>query len=636
MASSFPSKPVTSVNIPDVEGFRASFQYNYFINDERTNDSGNISNKSKNALFSKSSISIDSSTLNNITVKSPRFIRFDFRKCVAQKDLENEYRTIPQKSQKINDSVHGSTKERNFIAKNIDKIISETSFFKDGFIGIDFQDDNIDGKLFSLISGSVERHIATSNKQAITNISAAKNNLFDKLTKTNSLLDKAKAYSDSTQNIKNKFVIDALNNIQQLGATFTDNATQSEIINNKFEKIKNTSIRGQINKMFFGTIIENIANDPMSIFSDEFATAVEPAQAIETLSISEQNAKTITESEYDQSIACGLEVDIENNAGAQKINNFNSSVEIIGYIIDKIEILPNGESINKEPIIIENPSTILAFDTKIKYGSRYAYSARSVALAKFQAVSGDTNDIIVLCLLVGSKGTPKIVIDCVENVSPPHPVDFNISWDYHLRAPRLMWNLPPTNRQKDIKRFQIFRRKSINDAFQLIQEYDFDDSFVRTPTLETSDPSLILYLNSPLTYFIDGEFKKEDTFIYSICSVDAHGFSSNYSMQFEISFDRFKNKIVKKLISNSGAPKSYPNMYLKTLDTFIDTIKNSGHTKMDIYFDPEFLEIVNRDGNSMGLLSTDRTGGKYKLGIINVDVQKQETLEINLRDYRKG
>src|SRR3990167_7209534 len=478
MPTSFPSKPVTSINIPDVQNFKAEFHYNFFSPDEKDNDSGELSDSLKKILFDQPSVSIDAGLIANIVQRFPRYVKFSFSKCVAQKNLENEYVTIVGNNSSENNSVHGSAKERNFIGKNINK---------------------------------------------------------------------------------------------------------------KFEKIKNVSLRGQINKKFFGTIISNVSNDAMSIFADEFSNMVAPAQAIEKSAVIEENANTIKETDYDQKISCGAEVTTTAPRAGTDIDAFNSSIEIIGYMIDKMEILPNGLSIKHTPLIIENPASTITFDKKIKYGSRYIYSAKSIALAKFQTVSTDTNEIIILPLLISSKSTSKIVIDCVENVAPPHPVDFNIVWDYKTRLPRLTWNLPPTNKQRDIKRFQIFRRKNINEAFQLIKEYNFDDSIIKTQNLETPAEDLITIANGPINYFLDQEFKKDSKYIYAICSIDAHGFTSNYSIQFEISFDRFKNKIIKKMISGSGAPKSYPNMLLKTLDTFIDTIKNSNHTKMSIYFDPEFL-----------------------------------------------
>ena len=138
-----------------------------------------------------------------------------------------------------------------------------------------------------------------------------------------------------------------------------------------------------------------------------------------------------------------------------------------------------------------------------------------------------------------------------------------------------------------------------------------------------------------MTFFKDNEFTKESIFIYAVCCIDAHGMSSNYSPQFEVAFDKFNNKLVKRLVSTSGAPKSYPNLYLLE-DAFVDVIKDSGHERMKIYFDPEFLEITDRNNDDMGLLTTDKQGGSYKIQFINVDLQKHQILDIIIKDLRIG
>ena len=186
------------------------------------------------------------------------------------------------------------------------------------------------------------------------------------------------------------------------------------------------------------------------------------------------------------------------------------------------------------------------------------------------------------------------------------------------------------NTQRDIKQWQIFRRTSIDEPFELQKVYDFDDSTVqeKDPGEESVDPRLVEKLTSPKNFYVDFDFNKEAKFIYSVCSVDAHGLSSNYGMQFEVSFDRYKNKIQKKLISKSGAPKAYPNMLLER-DTFVDTIKDTGHKKLRIVFSPEYLKVKDIENNDLGLLKTDENS-VYRLSLINADLQKQTIIDVKL------
>jgi hypothetical protein len=218
-------------------------------------------------------------------------------------------------------------------------------------------------------------------------------------------------------------------------------------------------------------------------------------------------------------------------------------------------------------------------------------------------------------------------------------------WDYKHKKMSMMWSFPVV-RTRDIKRFQVFRRSSLYEPFQLLAEFDFDDSEIRDPRTETPRSDRVFKMDHPSTIYTDEEFTKSSKYIYALCSMDAHDFSSNYSQQFVVSFDENENRIVKKLISPSGAPKSYPNFYLiadsdtgtNNIEITSDSIKDSGHTKGTIFFDPEYLSIRDKDGGDLGLLSvTDNSKqaeGRYKLQIINVDRQKSKVINIDLKDLR--
>jgi hypothetical protein len=122
-----------------------------------------------------------------------------------------------------------------------------------------------------------------------------------------------------------------------------------------------------------------------------------------------------------------------------------------------------------------------------------------------------------------------------------------------------------------------------------------------------------------------------------VCCIDAHGLTSNYGAQFEIWFDQFKNQLMKRLVSHSGAPKPYPNMYLEA-DAFVDTIKVNGPTsrRLKLYFNPEYYAIENSDGNLQKVVSTVQDGGCYKFQFINVDSQKSQIVTVNVDDRTKA
>ena len=145
-------------------------------------------------------------------------------------------------------------------------------------------------------------------------------------------------------------------------------------------------------------------------------------------------------------------------------------------------------------------------------------------------------------------------------------------------------------------------------------------------------------------FFRDLEFTRTSKYIYAIACVDARGFTSNYSAQFEVSFSVGENKLKTKLVSKKNAPKPYPNLYLRR-DLFVDTMKDSGHSRLRIFFDPEYYDVFRTTGlvdtfewEGNILSSTKQTqslnliGNNYKLQIINVDNQKSQLVNVVVND----
>jgi hypothetical protein len=71
-----------------------------------------------------------------------------------------------------------------------------------------------------------------------------------------------------------------------------------------------------------------------------------------------------------------------------------------------------------------------------------------------------------------------------------------------------------------------------------------------------------------------------------MCSIDAHGNSSNYSAQYKIRRNNVTGEVDIQLLCPEGAPKQYPNLLIpgKLVDA---SFKSSGYQYMDIYFAPD-------------------------------------------------
>lgn len=611
MSVSLPSPKISLVDVPEVKDFRAQFVYNFFTPDESHNVLSNI----PNSIRKVPAESFDAERIEKIRKIVPRFVRFDFSPIVLPQGIfsGNEFTQNAFQRQKLT------------IAKNISQIQSEEQFAGKLHTGFEFQDNNLDLKLFTLVSGSIAKRVSSKNRNIQAKLDENRQTVIDNLNSEHSLLDASKALAEDTSDtVSNNVIVNALNQIDALKLSFIDEKTQKITTDETFDRVKNVAVKCQISNKLIGRIVKNIVNDPMSQFADEFSTLQFAAHARQKETIASLNPAVFSLSEFVPKFRA-LEVRAADSLDSP------AAVKLKGYIIEKSEITSDGKILKHPPIVIENPSTTSAVDLAVVYGRTYVYTIRTVVQLKVHA---SADDVVIATGLMMSRRSARIFVNCIESVPPPCVADFNISWNFTVGSPMLTWSFP-TNPQRDIKRFQIFRRKSITEPFQLIKEFDFDDSHLRINNGETPDPNLVEKLQSPVTSFIDREFTKESSYIYSICCIDAHGFSSNYSMQLQISFDGFKNKLRKKLISCSGAPKSYPNMNLLH-DTFSDTMKVSEHTKCTVIFDPEFLEVFDSENNDLKLLATDRVSrdAKYRLQFINTDVQKQEIVDIRIQDRR--
>ena len=170
--------------------------------------------------------------------------------------------------------------------------------------------------------------------------------------------------------------------------------------------------------------------------------------------------------------------------------------------------------------------------------------------------------------------------------------------------------------------------------FLLIKEFDFNDAALRYPSREIADEGVSERLEYPITWFYDMEFERTSDFIYSIAAIDAHEFTSGYSEQFRVVFDSDRNVLKKTLISHSGAPKPYPNMYLEG-DTLVDSIIDSNSDAMTVYFNPEFYEYIDSTGEKKGSFVSSVTGGSYKFSVLSMMSQTQQVFTLNIDDRRR-
>ena len=131
-----------------------------------------------------------------------------------------------------------------------------------------------------------------------------------------------------------------------------------------------------------------------------------------------------------------------------------------------------------------------------------------------------------------------------------------------------------------------------------------------------------------------------------MCTIDAHGNSSNLSMQFNLRIRSEKNKIYITKASDAGAPKQYPN-YMMTNRILSDSMPVSGAKKMTVYYEPDTwttyignnpLPITIANASSFESVSSSENimTPLFRIQVIDMDSQKDNTIDIYIDGTHHG
>lgn len=326
-----------------------------------------------------------------------------------------------------------------------------------------------------------------------------------------------------------------------------------------------------------------------------------------------------------------------------------------GIILQKYEVTEKGlqhVEDNMYPVDEDTPNFTI-YDPNVKYGTTYGYGLRELYMIT-ATVNADLPDlgagIYKTTFLIEGSPAPIKYVTCIEKRAPRPPEALFVRRGVNADGLILEWQFP-SNPQRDIKKFQIFRRKNIYEPFYLLREIDFNNADPVTASAETINQELIEYVSFPKTIYQDFDFEKTDKYIYAVCSIDAHGYSSTYSAQVEVSMDVFRNVPVRKTISPAGAPKQYPNMYISSTDAdnidkirlTEDIIRVSGYDEVEVFFDPEAQKII-AGGQTKDVYQLAKTADpsidaedpnpKFVLQFLNLDNGKSQNVDILIRDVR--
>lgn len=594
--TSLPSKEIHSIDVPEPIRPSVDFRYNFFVASEGADELDVTT-----APFEKKSVDdFDSSFEKFANTRLARYVKVAW-------DMPSATRT--------------RSFPRGIISTNMDKIVNENDLSSNDFFSILFNDPDLAEKMHGFVSSSLSLQTLGSSDVGRSGRKLAH-----------------RSADLVTSNANFNIITAGLQQLQQeFGVSFF-NANGVELKDNAWNDLAQLGVLVQLNSKLAQGMIENCAADPHSPYTSELDSLKKTTARLNTFM--KQKAITgLSENDFRSYVPY---IDIQ--TGPVSLSNLQTA-DIVGYIIDKVEYLLDGTVKAHPPFVVENSETRSIIDIRTRYGATYAYTVRAVARISTPAIDDSNGDVSLISFLVSSKPSGKAVVRCIELIAPPVPNDINFTWNYETEKLLVHWS-HPINSQRDIKEFQVFRRNSVDEPFQLLKVFRFNDAQVQNVlTVHYSEPDIDLasveITATPVSLYIDDEFTKNSSFIYTVVCVDAHGLCSNYGEQFKLGFDIFKNKLTKELISHSGAPKPYPNMYLEA-DLFQDTIKVSGASskRLRVYLNPEFYEVVDNNGKTTEVLSTTQRGGSYVLQFINTDIQKMTRVEITVDDQnntrRKG
>ena len=594
MSTSKPSSEIHVIDVPDVGGFTSRFVYNYHIKDEGTNGAAGVAQ----ALLTKPGEYFDAHVVDYLAMaKAPRYVVFTWSP-VSYRD-----RLYGQSPYFQDDEI-----PKNYVRDNLANVLSEEHFASDKFTSYNISDQSIDRKLYSYISASA--NVLNSQRQ---NASTQRGLALQ----TNEL---------TSNQVDYQFLSKYLVQPAEDGAFFYTRDSQ-RVRNDVVNKLKDFNIQVQLNNNIIHTLIKRAIAFPESTFDSVHLPMYEVSRKLQGKAQT-RGIRDLKADDYRTVAPAYVKLKAMKSADP----GLATHARIVGYIINRYEILGDGRSVALDPIVIENPKASSTVDLNVKYYARYQYTVRSVAEFSIPSIVEDTNELVVSKFLIASRPSAPLVVSCVELVPPPAPADVRFTWNWDTDKLFISWSFPP-NPQRDIKQFQVFRRRSTTEPFELVKQISFDDSTVPAPYAERPDPRHVEDVTNPKLCWIDDEFTRDSSFIYALGSVDAHGMVSTYGPQSQVSYLKYRNRLSVSRVSPGGAPRPYPNMHLR-VDTFVDSVIESKKHTMKVAFVPEHNLIIDKNNNDLGFIKTEDKGGHYKILAMNTDLATAQVVDIVIKDQR--
>ncbi|MHA2264248.1 MAG: hypothetical protein ACXAEN_17785 [Candidatus Thorarchaeota archaeon] len=383
--------------------------------------------------------------------------------------------------------------------------------------------------------------------------------------------------------------------------------------------------------------------DPMNSFSANLSYAVDEYTPSQGSARASFDPTILSEEDYAISVTSVAE-----SAYVSSTPTKVGDARVFGYLLEKSKVNQDGSLEALPSILIPQPegatgSQITYDDTDVTLGDSYVYGISTIALANTPDVQLGEETGAALFVV---KSRVQTTVITAGTPFPKPPIDIEFFYDTDSGNLAISWNDDPNT--TNTKKFQIFRRDNLDQPFSLLRQYDFDDSSVNFESIEEVNYGLNVKLESQLTFYIDEKFERNREYIYALCSVDSMGAISPYSSQFSVSVDQATGDIRVVRISQSGAPKPYPNFYIEN-ELTSESASLTGAREVEVYFTPEVYNVTRNEFNvSTGAVENEEVfnvfridgspanPGNYLLEMIELSTIDRQTKTIKIKDVENG
>jgi len=469
-------------------------------------------------------------------------------------------------------------------------------------------------------------------------------------------IDQKSIFRNTDTNSNRYSLVDFANNV--IPPIQNINQVTGEIINIESQNIDEFSVVNNVAADFIGQMTQNAANNIFSNFNESSSVGVQEAFEIQA----QANATANSNVNQNNTISLRFTTLPVGNVSVARLKNLAANPLVIGYNIYKYETKTGKNDSLIDVTFVSNLYRLN--DVKTKKGNvsfsevyslfqrrKYTYKDYDILMGK--KYTYEIFPVFVYSIFNENAETLKFTViesryfkrfsvttDDVIKPNPPHVKvqrtvgqNLKISW-----VPNQQSNVTINNvRQSvnDTKGYLIFKRNTINDAFELIKAFDFSDSVgYKNPInniLKDVPQNLKSFGTRHVTSF-NYNINDDEDYIFTVCSYDARGNISNLSNQIFSRINSATNIFVKETVCQSGAQLQQPNLYINNvpnrLDNKIflsDSLNASKYKNIKIYHCPENNTITKK-------VNKDSANPNYKVQLIDIFTQQQKIVDLYLEE----